>query len=113
HGMRAPTPEGPNARLAPQATLTASVAQGVCGGGLPWDMVGYGAAIAAAIIVLDEWLKRRESTWRAPVLAVAVGIYLPLELAVPLLICGLVGHPASRPRGGRGAARAAAQHGRP
>jgi len=111
YGIGAPTPERPNALLAPQATLMASVAQGVFGGGLPWDMVGYGAAIGAAIIVLDEWLKRRESTWRAPVLAVAVGIYLPLELAVPILIGGLIAHAASRARARRGAANAGAQHG--
>src|SRR5690606_17205353 len=38
YGIGAPTPERPNALLAPQATLMASVAQGVFGGGLPWDM---------------------------------------------------------------------------
>ena len=111
YGIGAPTAEQPNSLLAPQATLMASVAQGVFGGGLPWNMVGYGAAIGVAIIVLDEWLKRRESTWRAPVLAVAVGIYLPLELAVPILIGGLIAHAASRARARRGAGNAGVQHG--
>ena len=111
YGIGAPTPEQPNALLAPQATLMASVARGVFGGGLPWNMVAYGAAIGVAIIAVDEWLKRSGSTWRAPVLAVAVGIYLPLELSVPILIGGLIAHAASRARALRGVADAGAQHG--
>ncbi len=112
YGIGAPTPERPNALLAPQATLMASVAQGVFGGGLPWDMVAYGALIGVAIIAVDEWLKRRGSTWRAPVLAVAVGIYLPLELSVPILAGGLIAHAANRVRArSRDAGRAGAQHG--
>lgn len=75
---------------APQATLMASVAQGVIEGGLPWPMVWAGAALGVSIIVLDEWLKRSGSDWRAPVLAVAVGIYLPLEMAVPLAFGGFI-----------------------
>lgn len=75
---------------APQAMLMASVAQGVIEGGLPWPMVWAGAALGAAIIALDEALKRSGSEWRAPVLAVAVGIYLPLEMAVPLAFGGLI-----------------------
>lgn len=75
---------------APQATLMASVAQGVIEGGLPWTMVWSGAVLGGAIIALDEYLKRSGSEWRAPVLAVAVGIYLPLEMAVPLLFGGVI-----------------------
>ena len=89
----------------------ASVAQGVFGGGLPWRMVGYGVAIGAAIIAVDEYLKHRGSAWRAPVLAVAVGIYLPLELSVPILIGGLIAHfAARRARAGAGG-EAITQHG--
>jgi serine/threonine protein kinase len=93
------SPAQPNSLLAPQATLMASVAQGVFGGGLPWVMVGFGAAIGVLIIALDEYLKASGAAWRAPVLAVAVGIYLPLELAVPIFAGGLVAHfAASRGR---------------
>ncbi|MBN1240665.1 MAG: oligopeptide transporter, OPT family [Gammaproteobacteria bacterium] len=113
YGIGAPTPEQPNALLAPQATLMASVAQGVFGAGLPWGMVGYGALIGVAIIVVDEVLRARGAAWRAPVLAVAVGIYLPLELSVPILVGGLIAHAAARARRGAGEAGAAAgaQHG--
>lgn len=75
---------------APQAVLMASVAKGVIEGGLPWAMVAAGALLGAAIIAFDSWLQRSGSEWRAPVLAVAVGIYLPLEMAVPLAFGGLV-----------------------
>src|SRR5690606_24713771 len=76
HGIGAPTPEHPTPLAAPQATLMASVANGMFGGELPWTMIGIGAAIGAAIIAFDEWLKARNSSFRVPVLAAAIGIYL-------------------------------------
>jgi putative OPT family oligopeptide transporter len=96
YGLGAPTPEHPNALLAPQATLMASVAEGVFGAGLPWTMVGIGVLIGAVIIAVDEYLKATQASWRAPVLAVAVGIYLPLELATAILLGGLIAHYARR-----------------
>jgi putative OPT family oligopeptide transporter len=96
YGIGAPTDERPNSLLAPQATLMASVARGVFQGGLPWGMVAGGAFIGAVIIAVDLRLKAIGSSWRAPVLAVAVGIYLPLELSVPILIGGIVAEVARR-----------------
>jgi putative OPT family oligopeptide transporter len=96
YGIGVPTAEHPDALLAPQATLMASVAEGVFGAGLPWGMVAAGAGIGIAIIVLDERLKARKATWRAPVLAVAVGIYLPLELSTAIALGGVVAHLARR-----------------
>ncbi len=95
YGIGARSPEHPNALLAPQATLMASVAEGVFGAGLPWGMVAAGAGIGAGIIAVDEYLKTTDAAWRAPVLAVAVGIYLPLELSVAILLGGLVAYAAS------------------
>ena len=96
YGIGAPTVRHPNPLTAPQATLMAAVADGLFGGGLPWGMVGWGMGVAAAIIALDLWLARRGSTFRTPVLAVAVGIYLPLELSVAIFLGGLVAWAASR-----------------
>lgn len=90
YGIGVPTAGHPNPLVAPQATLMASVAQGVFRGGLPWGMVGAGAVIGAAIIACDEWLRRRDASFRAPVLAVAVGIYLPLEVDTPIFVGGLL-----------------------
>lgn len=75
---------------APQASLMAAVAKGTFFGGLPWKMIGIGAAIAVAVIIVDLILESRKSAVRAPVLAFAVGIYLPFELSVPILFGGLV-----------------------
>jgi putative OPT family oligopeptide transporter len=80
----------PNSLEAPQAMLMKSVAEGLFGGHLPWDMIGLGALVGAAIIALDEWLKKRGSHFRVPVLGAAIGIYLPLELMVPIFLGGLV-----------------------
>ncbi|MGD2168147.1 MAG: oligopeptide transporter, OPT family, partial [Gammaproteobacteria bacterium] len=101
YGIGAPTPEQPNSLLAPQAALMASVAEGVFGGGLPRGMIFGGALIGVVIIIVDEWLKRSGASWRAPVLAVAVGIYLPLELGVPIFAGGLIAHFAQQRLGGR------------
>jgi len=99
YGIGVPSEAHPKPLLAPQATLMASVAKGMFGGALPWDMVAIGAVIGIAIIVLDEVLKARKSDFRVPVLAAAVGIYLPLELMTPIFIGGLLAHFAQRSLG--------------
>ncbi|KGM56880.1 peptide transporter [Lysobacter arseniciresistens ZS79] len=90
YGIGAPTAERPNSLAAPQATLMASVAKGMFGGHLPWDMIALGAVVGAVIIALDERLKKRGASFRVPVLAAAIGIYLPLELMVPIFLGGLL-----------------------
>jgi putative OPT family oligopeptide transporter len=90
YGIGAPTEAHPNPLSAPQATLMASVAKGLFGGELPWTFIGVGVLVGAAIIALDEWLKARGSHFRVPVLAAAIGIYLPLELMVPIFVGGLL-----------------------
>jgi putative OPT family oligopeptide transporter len=96
YGIGVPTAEHPNPLLAPQATLMASVSKGLFGGQLPWGMIAIGALIGVGIIVVDEILKARGSTFRTPVLAVAVGIYLPIELMTPIFLGGLIGFLAER-----------------
>jgi putative OPT family oligopeptide transporter len=96
YGIGVPTETHPNPLLAPQANLMASVAKGIFGGELPWAMIGIGVGIGAVIIVIDELLKKSGAAWRAPVLACAVGIYLPIELSVPIFAGGLVAHLVER-----------------
>ncbi|MGH8197752.1 MAG: OPT family oligopeptide transporter, partial [Steroidobacteraceae bacterium] len=96
YGIGTPAREGVNALAAPQATLMASVASGIFGSGLPWNMVAIGVAVGVIVIILDERLKARGASWRAPVLAVAVGIYLPLELSTPIFAGGLIAELATR-----------------
>ncbi len=96
YGIGDLTVEGQEPLQAPQATLMASVAQGVFDRNLPWGMVGIGMIVAVAVIVCDIVLEARDSAFRMPVLAVAVGIYLPLELSVPILFGGLISWAAHR-----------------
>ena len=78
------------ALAAPQAQLIASVAKGVFEGNLPWNYIYVGMVFAAIIIFADSRLKAAKSTFRLPVLAVAIGVYLPLELSVPIFAGGLI-----------------------
>ena len=88
---------GGQALRAPQATLFASIAQALFGqGALPWTMVFLGAGIGVALIFSDEMLRRSSSPFRTPVMPVAVGIYLPLSLSVPIFAGGLLSYLLAR-----------------
>ena len=99
YGIGAPTADRPNSLAAPQATLMASVARGMFGGELPWDIIAIGAVVGAITIAFDGWLKSRNSSFRVPVLAAAIGIYLPLELMVPIFLGGLLAYLVERRHG--------------
>jgi putative OPT family oligopeptide transporter len=88
----APTEQHPRPLQAPQANLMASVANGMFGGKLPWDMIQIGALIGVAIIIFDLILKAKKAPFRVPVLAAAIGIYLPLETMVPIFLGGLLNY---------------------
>jgi len=111
YGIGVPSAEHPSPLIAPQATLMASVAKGMFGGHLPWGMIQIGGLIGAAVIAWDLWLKKRGAKFRAPVLAVAVGIYLPLDLSTPIFIGGLIAHLVERKLGGPEAAERAGRNG--
>lgn len=64
---------------APQATLMKMIVEGVMEGTLPWALVFMGVFIALAVEILG-----------IPVLPVAIGLYLPLELTAAIMIGGLV-----------------------
>ena len=87
-----PRPDMNKAQMlsAPQASLMATVAQGVYTYNLAWSMIGTGAVIAVICIVIDEILKRRGT--RLPVLAVGLGIYLPMSATVPIIIGGVLSY---------------------
>ncbi|HEY5928059.1 MAG TPA: oligopeptide transporter, OPT family [Kofleriaceae bacterium] len=75
---------------APQANLMATVSKGVFLGGLPWTFIGIGAAIAGVVIAIDVWLEKQKSGFRVPVMAFAVGVYLPFDLNVPIFLGGVI-----------------------
>ncbi len=81
----------PGSLKAPQATLFANLVKALFGQGeLPWEYVKIGALLGVGIILVDLVLKRVKSNFRTPIMAVAVGIYLPLTLSVPIFIGGII-----------------------
>ncbi|UCH72534.1 MAG: oligopeptide transporter, OPT family [Thermoplasmatales archaeon] len=66
---------------APQAYLMAGVVKGVLGGQMLWPYVLVGMVLAIVLILID-----------LPVLPVAIGIYLPFTLSVPIFVGGGVRH---------------------
>lgn len=79
-----PLPNDPtcsNALFAPQAELIGAIVQGAFGGDLNLQMVVLGAVIAVTLIRLNM-----------PVMSVAIGIYLPLGLSVPIMTGGIISH---------------------
>ena len=64
---------------APQATLMKMIIEGVMHGNLPWALVFMGVFIAIFIEILG-----------IPILPVAIGLYLPLELSVPIMAGGIL-----------------------
>ncbi|WP_294333910.1 oligopeptide transporter, OPT family [uncultured Sphingomonas sp.] len=75
---------------APQAALISSLAKGVLGGDLRWDLIGIGALIGAGVILVDEVLART-SKLRLPPLAVGLGIYLPMGVTLTVVVGAVIG----------------------
>ncbi|MFN3552806.1 MAG: OPT family oligopeptide transporter [Novosphingobium meiothermophilum] len=82
---------GDQALSAPQASLISAIAQGVLGGSLDWSLIGLGAAIGAAVIVVDELLKRTKRG-ALPPLAVGMGMYLPTQVTSTVILGTVLGH---------------------
>ncbi|SEM71341.1 putative oligopeptide transporter, OPT family [Sphingomonas gellani] len=99
---------GPNALAAPQAALISALAKGVLGGDLNWTMIGVGAGIGAAVVIVDELLGRA-GLLRLPPLGVGLGIYLPMAVTLPVVVGAVLGHLydrwAGRARDAEGARR--------
>jgi putative OPT family oligopeptide transporter len=94
YGIGRPSLLNPDATplSAPQAGLMKDLATGIFGAGIEWNFIFIGFGLAAVLIVLDKIQEKRGSSFRFPVLAVAVGVYLPLGLSVPIFIGGLMAH---------------------
>ena len=69
-----------NALVAPQANAMAAVIQPLMnGGGAPWILYGIGALIAIALTMC-----------KIPALAFALGMFIPIDLNLPLLVGGAI-----------------------
>ena len=89
--LGAPGADPSKALPAPQAGLISALAKGVITGAVPWDMIGLGAGIGVAIIILDELLGLAKKGPRLPPLAVGLGIYLPTSTTLMVVVGALVG----------------------
>ncbi len=82
---------GANALGAPQAALISTIAQGVLGGNLNWNLIGLGALVGVVAIALDEGLKR-SGRGSLPPLAVGMGMYLPTDSTAFVIVGAVLGH---------------------
>ena len=77
---------------APQATLISTLAKGVIGGDLPWNLLGYGALIGLALVVVDFVLKKASGDkYSLPPLGVGLAIYLPSAVTAPVVVGAVAG----------------------
>ena len=64
---------------APQATLMKMVIEGIMSGNLPWGLILIGVCLAVVVEILG-----------IPVLPVAIGIYLPVQLNACIMVGGII-----------------------
>jgi putative OPT family oligopeptide transporter len=81
----------PNPLPAPQAGLISSLAKGVIAADIDWSLIRIGALIGFAIILLDEVLARTTKHMRVPPLAVGLGIYLPTQSTLMIVVGAIMG----------------------
>ena len=77
---------------APQATLISALARGAISGDLRWDLIGVGALIGVAVIILEMVLSGlSKGKVKLPPLAVGIGFYLPAAVTMMLVIGAVCG----------------------
>ncbi|RKH67593.1 OPT family oligopeptide transporter [Corallococcus llansteffanensis] len=77
---------------APQATLISTLAKGVIGGNLRWDLVLWGAALGLTLVVINFVVKKAsKDRYSLPPLGVGLAIYLPSAVTVPVVVGALAG----------------------
>lgn len=64
---------------APQALAMRGIVEGIFEGRMNWLMVAFGMELAVLLIILDK-----------PVLPIAIGLYLPFSLTIPIMLGGIV-----------------------
>jgi putative OPT family oligopeptide transporter len=91
-GGPAPTVAGAQPLPAPQATLISTLAKGVIGGELRWDLIGMGAVLGVVVILMDEALNgASDGKLRLPPLAVGIGVYLTMPTTVTVVLGAVLG----------------------
>src|SRR6184192_3606175 len=81
----------PHPLPAPQAGLISALGKGVISGDIDWSLIQIGAVIGVGIILLDEILRRTTKHMHVPPLAVGLGIYLPTQSTLMIVVGAIVG----------------------
>jgi putative OPT family oligopeptide transporter len=71
--------------------LISSLAKGVISGDIDWSLIRIGGMIGVGIILLDEILRRTTKHMHVPPLAVGLGIYLPTQSTLMIVVGAIVG----------------------
>ena len=78
---------------APQAILISTLAKGVIGGDLAWDLLGYGGLIGLALVAVDFALKKSSNgKYSCPPLGVGLAMYLPSAVTSPVVVGAVAGY---------------------
>ncbi len=87
----APGPQRPQALAAPQAGLISALASGVIENNIDWGLIKIGAAIGVVMIIVDELLRKNTKSAHLSPLAVGLGIYLPTQSTLMVVVGAVVG----------------------
>ena len=87
----APGPHHEHPLPAPQAGLISALAQGVIQHNVDWSLIIIGALVGVVVIVADETLRRFTTKAHLSPLAVGLGIYLPTQSTLMVVVGAIVG----------------------
>jgi putative OPT family oligopeptide transporter len=76
---------------APQAGLISALASGVIENKIDWSLIEIGAVIGVVMIAIDEALKKTTKSAHLSPLAVGLGIYLPTQSTLMVVVGAVVG----------------------
>ncbi len=81
-----------HALAAPQAGLISALAQGVIQNNIDWGLIKIGAMIGVVAIALDETLRRTTQGAHLSPLAIGLGIYLPTQSTLMVVVGAIAGY---------------------
>ena len=87
----APGADPTHALAAPQAGLISALAKGVITNDIDWSLIQIGAGIGVAAILLDIVLRRMTKSAHLAPLAIGLGIYLPTQSTLMVVVGAVVG----------------------
>jgi putative OPT family oligopeptide transporter len=78
---------------APQALLISTLAKGVIGGNLQWNLLGYGVLVGLVLVAINFVLKKASNDkYSLPPLGVGLAIYLPSSVITPVVVGAVAGY---------------------